>query len=157
MLILQMHFFELALPQLVRATARWLVPHLCLTAAELSSPGSVLIAHNSTEELLDRAAAALGKGSKRGATGDGLSQSYLSIFQPPLLATWLSGFPADPTPVFEAAGWQLERTTTRARIAADLCADLGVTGSGVAELCAFDVQPDAGEDRYAVFCIASRL
>ncbi|PRW60657.1 S-adenosyl-L-methionine-dependent methyltransferase [Chlorella sorokiniana] len=151
--------------------------------AELSPPGSVLIAHNVTTDLL-----------RQIESGGGL----YGPFSRELVATWRCFYP----PAFERpaladllqqAGWHLAEVTTRARIAAAVCGqgsgDGGHSGSGgggdsggsgagdsaaggaatgeaavadgasshaVAGCVDFEARPDQGEDRFAVFFTAER-
>lgn len=140
--------------------------------AELSPPGSVLIAHNVTTEL-----------SREIEQGGGL----YGPFRRELVATWRCFYP----PAFERqalagllqqAGWRLSEVTTRARIAAAVCGRGGSSGSGsdgtddaaageagagdaageaagssaLAGQVDFDTRLDAGEDRFAVFFTAQR-
>ena len=139
--------------------------------AELSPPGSVLIAHNVTTEL-----------SRQIEQGGGL----YGPFRRELVATWRCFYP----PAFERqalagllqqAGWCLGEVTTRARIAAAVCGWGGSSGGGgggaddaaakeaaageagdaagsnaVAGQVDFEARPDQGEDRFAVFFTAQR-
>lgn len=122
-------------------------------SAGVSAPGSRLILHQTTSELLaliERGAAAY------------------APFPPQLVATWRSGFPPASdrgalSTLLKSAGWpQLLEATSRARIAALLAASQRGEGDAaglpppqqVAQLCDFEAVPDAGQDRWAVFLAA---
>ena len=57
-------------------------------------------------------------------------------------------------PLLKKAGWRLEFATTRARIGQEVARMLGA--SDPQDVCAFQTQPDVGEDRYATFVVARR-
>lgn len=144
---------------------------LCRAPTGLSAPGSSLVAHNITGELLQRIEDDPG----------GAIPAY-APFPADLVATWRSGFPlardraALAAELAAAGGWRLREATSRARIAAAACAALrggqgegegndssgsqGSNGAGVAaaEVAAavdFEARPDEGRDRWAVFFTAA--
>lgn len=99
-------------------------------------------------------------------------------FSQELAASWKSGFPpawdvpALAATLHAAGGWQLQEATSRARIAAALCAarqaadagagggaagaggGVGAAAAEVAQLVDFEPRPDQGHDRWAVFFTA---
>lgn len=130
--------------------------------ADLSPPGSVLIAHNATTELMEAV-----------ERGGGL----YGPFRRDLVSTWRCGYPpafnrAALAAVLQRGGWCLGEATSRARIAAAVCARgsdsssgsgagggsstsaaaaVGLGSAAVAEQVDFEARPDEGEDRWAVF------
>jgi hypothetical protein len=122
-------------------------------AAAVSAPGSVLVAHNSTQEIVDIAAAAA-------ARGDAAAAAY-APFPAALVQTWRSGWPSadaasELAPRLAAAGWpMLSVVTGRARIGAEICGP-GWAPEQVAAACEFGATPGAGQDRWAVFVVACK-
>lgn len=142
------------------------------SATDLSPPGSVLVAHNITFELLQL------------IQQDPSAAAAYAPFPPDLVATWRSGHAlASDRPALAAAleavgGWQLVEATSRARIAAQVCTracggegidigssgDSGTSSSGgatvpveqVAAQVDFEARPDEGRDRWAVFFVANK-
>lgn len=129
-----------------------LLPLRPFPAAVLSPPGSSLIAHNITAELL----ALISSGAE--------PPSY-APFPPSLVATWRSGHPpasdrAALAAELAACGWQLRSAASRARVAAQACERLSGGGKvGAAEVAAavdFEARPDEGRDRWSVFFAAGK-
>ncbi|KAL4447525.1 hypothetical protein ABPG75_004744 [Micractinium tetrahymenae] len=124
------------------------VAALLQEAAAASPPGSAFIAHHCTRELI-----ALVRG--------GAGAAAYAPFPPELVSTWRSGFPpADEAEAIaaelrSAGGWQLQRVTSRARIAAEICGS-GSSAGEVAACCDFEARPDAGRDRWTVFVSATK-
>lgn len=125
------------------------------------APGSVLVAHNSTQELVDAI-----------RRGDGYGYGP---FSKSLMDTWKAGFPAADAPDalaarLRGAGWPaLAECTSRARIAAAAVKGLpgsggddegGNNGGGGADALAaridFEARVDAGNDRAAVMFVATK-
>lgn len=134
--------------------AQALHTHACPPArlsSGASAPGSAFIAHHCTRELISLL---------RG----GASAAVYAPFSPELVATWRSGFPLAgqaedaASELRSAGGWRLQHATSRARIAADICSGRSGGSGGSAQdwarCCDFEVQPDAGRDRWAVFFVA---
>jgi len=84
------------------------VDDLLARLAEMSAPGSTIIAHNLTDHGLETTRAASGSRPFGPFSGD-------------LSKLWISCLPLDPKSALEAAGWTLQLSCTRATIAAQIC------------------------------------
>jgi hypothetical protein len=116
----------------------------------------VLVAHNSTHDIVRLAAAA--------AAGGDAAASAAAAYAPfplDLVLTWRSGWPGAGEPAalaaaLAAAGWPgLEAVTGRAAIGAAICGP-GWGPAQLADACEFEASPGEGRDRWAVFAVARK-
>jgi O-methyltransferase involved in polyketide biosynthesis len=106
--------------------------------ASASAPGSTLIAHNITNEFLERLRI------------PGQSVPEGTFFPPALARTWKSGMDADPSDALTAAQWTQQSACSRAQIA------MQITGGDPVGKCAFETTQGFGADRHVVFLVAKK-
>ncbi|KDD72902.1 hypothetical protein H632_c2756p0 [Helicosporidium sp. ATCC 50920] len=112
---------------------------LLATLAAQSAPGSLLIAHNVTEEFL-------------AAVDEGVVESY-PPFSWDLVKTWTFGLPADPGRLLAAAGWNVKEATTRAAIAREIFGGQATDLEGCAD---FETLVWSPRDRAVLFVVATK-
>lgn len=104
-----------------------------------SAPGSRLVTHNVTQELVD-------------GVQDGSITEYPPYSQD-LVRTWHYGFPAPLEPALAELGWRVTTKASRAQIARSI---FGAGSDEELECCVeFDARLGCAMDRYSVFVAAT--
>lgn len=104
----------------------------------MAAPGSVVIAHNVTETLVNGVA-------------DGSIPAY-PPFSADLVRTWNYGFPADTDGEFSKLGWRVAERITRGQLVRRI---FGVESDVELEGCIdFDVSLNGKLDSYSAFVVA---
>lgn len=138
------------------------------TTAKAAAPGSTLLMHALTDEIMDALRLEFSNSSNTETGNQNLEtsangsasafdaneedretsniiQESLTFFPRDLMSKWKSSVPKDPSSMLADIGWVQQAVVTRASIALELC------GGAPEGKCVFETRQGQGADRHVVF------